>query len=81
MIAEVKRAFNVDRDQILHTFQSLFHDAVPASKMQLATAYINRQVNLSGATPLPNEPYKLDFTFTTLAEMAEAAKKEFESNA
>jgi 2-haloacid dehalogenase len=43
----------VPRDRILHTAQSLFHDHVPAKRLGLSTAWINRRHDRpgSGATP------------------------------
>jgi 2-haloacid dehalogenase len=65
------------RDDILHTAQSLFHDHAPAKEFGLATAWIDRrhqQVG-SGATPAV-EGARYDFRFTSLAEMAQAHRRE-----
>jgi 2-haloacid dehalogenase len=65
---------------VLHTAQSLFHDHAPASAFGLANAWIDRQ-RLSeqgswGATAsLENRPL-LDFSFFSMAEMAEAVSAE-----
>jgi len=75
VLKKVKEAFGIEKNQVLHTFQSLFHDAVPATKMAIATCHIDRQIELTGATPIPPEPYHLDFHFHTLGEMAKAVSK------
>jgi 2-haloacid dehalogenase len=65
---------------VLHTAQSLFHDHAPARAFSLANAWIDRQ-RLSeqgswGATAsLENRPL-LDFSFFSMAEMAEAVSAE-----
>jgi FMN phosphatase YigB (HAD superfamily) len=64
-----------DRQQILHTAQSLFHDHVPAEAAGIARCWINRRGDTgtgSGATkPVARMP-SLHFTFPSLGEMANA---------
>jgi 2-haloalkanoic acid dehalogenase type II len=65
---------------ILHTAQSLFHDHLPAQKVGLATAWIDRQ-RLSkdgdwGATARLDKVPKTDFLFHSMAEMASAVAAE-----
>ncbi|MGH2656264.1 MAG: haloacid dehalogenase type II [Actinomycetota bacterium] len=63
----------VSADRILHVAQSLFHDHVPAKRLGLTTAWIDRRTGRpgSGATPLAKaEP---DATYPTLAAFADAA--------
>jgi len=65
---------------ILHTAQSLFHDHLPAQKLGLATAWIDRQM-LSrdgdwGATARLDEVPETDFLFYSMAEMASAVAAE-----
>jgi 2-haloalkanoic acid dehalogenase type II len=65
---------------ILHTAQSLFHDHLPAQKLGLATAWIDRQ-RLSkdgdwGATARLDGVPKTDFLFHSMAEMASAVAAE-----
>lgn len=66
----------VARADILHTAQSLFHDHVPAKKMGLASAWIDRRHDQSGwgATPKPAEEGRYDFRFESLGAMAAAHK-------
>ena len=78
MLEHMRSEFGIEKDKILHTAQSLFHDHVPATALGLATAWINRQHDKKGhgATPPPPGPYRIDFQFNSLAEMAEAHKRE-----
>ena len=74
----LERDFGFGADEILHTAQSQFHDLVPAARLGLATAWIDRQ-RLSeggdwGATAVVAERHRPDFLFFSLADMAEAAK-------
>jgi FMN phosphatase YigB (HAD superfamily) len=69
----------LERGDVLHTAQSLYHDHVPAKAAGLATAWIDRQ-RLSqggawGATAeVANRPDP-DYVFFTLGEMAEAVAR------
>ena len=80
MLERLRTEHNVSRDQILHTAQSLFHDHVPAERIGLARAWIDRQ-GLSeggswGATAKVEDRPEVDFVFPTLAAMAEAVLDE-----
>ena len=63
---------------ILHTAQSLFHDHVPAHRAGLAGAWIDRQHGQDGwgATMKPPENVHYDFRFISMAEMADAHRRE-----
>ena len=73
------KAMGVERNQILHTAQSLFHDHVPANELGLNNAWIDRRAKRgggSGATvPVAQMP-KLDFRFESMADFVAAHKKE-----
>ncbi len=66
---------------ILHTAQSLFHDHVPASRLGLATAWIDRRHDKEGfgATKPPPTEVPVDFHFHSLAEMAAAHETSLET--
>lgn len=65
-------------DRLLHVAQSLFHDHVPAKAAGLHTVWINRRAGMegSGATPIPDNAPAPDWTFTSLAEFADAVEGE-----
>lgn len=76
LIDHMQGDFGMQKQEILHTAQSLFHDHVPARAMGLATAWIDRQ-RLSetgnwGATAAVSERPEPDFVFHSMAEMATA---------
>lgn len=83
LLDHVRTDLGLYPSELLHTAQSLFHDHVPARKMGLATAWIDRQ-SLSkdggwGATARLEEMPGTDFLFHTMAEMALAVRAEAES--
>jgi 2-haloalkanoic acid dehalogenase type II len=77
MIAELGAA-GVAKQDILHTAESLFHDHAPANKVGLASAWVYRRHDKQGfgATSRPAEMPRVDFRFNSLAEMAEAHRRE-----
>jgi 2-haloalkanoic acid dehalogenase type II len=64
--------------KLLHVAQSLFHDHVPAKAAGLATVWINRRhANPGwGATPHPSAEVTPDWTFTSMAALADAVDAE-----
>jgi 2-haloacid dehalogenase len=68
----------IERAQILHTAESLFHDHVPAKRCGLATCWIHRRAGQDGfgATRAPEGEVSPDFRFESLAAMAEAHQAE-----
>lgn len=47
-IDKIEKQWNCQKNQILHVFQSLYHDCVPAKKIGLTTVWINRRHGLQG---------------------------------
>ncbi len=74
LIAHLKADLDLDRADILHTAQSLFHDHAPARDFGLATAWIDRRHEQDGwgATMPPPGEVRVDFHFTSMADMAAA---------
>ena len=80
LLERLDKDFGLQKGDVLHTAQSLFHDHVPAKEFALANAWIDRQ-HLSesgswGATAVVAERPPIDFTFFTMQEMAEAVASE-----
>jgi len=61
------------KNEILHTAESLFHDHVPANQVGLASAWIHRRHSQRGfgATHPPGGMPKYNFRFASMKEMAE----------
>ena len=68
----------IGKDGLLHVAQSLFHDHIPANRLQIASAWIDRRHGKqgSGATVMPDPIPHYDFRFTSLGELAEAHRAE-----
>jgi len=64
----------IEKGQILHTAESLFHDHAPANRFGLASCWIYRRHGQqgSGAAMPPAEMPSYDFRFVSLGELAAA---------
>ena len=72
----------IAKSEILHVAQSLFHDHVPANRIGLASAWIDRRSGAGGgATPEPVLGVRYDFRFETLEALAEAHRAEIAARA
>jgi len=81
MLRRLKDDFGLEKGDILHTAQSLFHDHAPANDFGLATAWIDRRHADAGwgaTMPPPGTP-KIDFRFNSMAEMVKAHKAELKA--
>lgn len=68
----------IQKHEILHTAESMFHDHGPANKHGLANCWIYRRHDKKGfgATMNPGDMPKVDFQFNSMAELVGAHKKE-----
>ncbi|MEU4163132.1 HAD-IA family hydrolase [Actinoplanes sp. NPDC026670] len=71
----------VERGQLLHVAQSLFHDHVPARREGLPSVWINRRHDRPGwgATPEPGEAFSYDLEFPSMGAFADAVGQAFPS--
>jgi 2-haloacid dehalogenase len=69
----------VDRQDLLHVAQSLFHDHVPARREGLPSVWINRRHDRTGwgATPEPTEEWTFDLEFHSMGDFADAVDRAF----
>jgi 2-haloacid dehalogenase len=72
---------DVDRSELLHVAQSLFHDHVPAKREGLPSVWINRRQNREGwgATPEPDEEFSYALEFPSMEAFADAVDQAFSS--
>jgi 2-haloacid dehalogenase len=72
----------LDRAELLHVAQSLFHDHVPARREGLPSVWINRRHDRPGwgATPEPSQEWSYDLEFTSMAGFADAVDWAFASS-
>jgi 2-haloacid dehalogenase/putative hydrolase of the HAD superfamily len=80
-ILEKLRQRGIEKSQILHTAESLFHDHAPANEFDLATCWIHRRHAQGGfgATMTPSRMPDTDFRFTSMAALVEAHRLEARS--
>ena len=72
------QTIGIEKADVLHTAESLFHDHGPANQMGLASCWIHRRHDKLGfgATMDPVEMPKYDFRFNSMAELVEAHQRE-----
>jgi len=78
MLRRLHEDFGFEKQDILHTAQSLFHDHAPANDFGLASAWIDRRHAGQGwgaTMPPPGTP-KFDFRFDSMIAMAKAHQAE-----
>jgi 2-haloacid dehalogenase len=78
---EKLKTLGLEKKDVLHTAQSLFHDHGPAKAIGLSSCWIDRRHDRGGcfgATVRPDAVPAYDFRFTSLAEMVKAHRKELE---
>jgi 2-haloalkanoic acid dehalogenase type II len=71
-------SMGIQRNHILHTAESLFHDHKAANDFGLASCWIHRRHGRAGfgATMNPGATPNFDFRFISMGAMAEAHRKE-----
>jgi putative hydrolase of the HAD superfamily len=76
MLANLK-TLGIERRDILHTAESLFHDHAPANAQGLASCWIFRRHGQAGfgATMNPGKIPKVDFRFNSLSDLAAAHRQ------
>ncbi|HEX8305362.1 MAG TPA: HAD-IA family hydrolase [Jatrophihabitans sp.] len=69
----------IDRSELLHVAQSLFHDHVVAKREGLPSVWIDRRHDRSGqgATPEPSAEWSYNLRFDSMAEFADAVDEAF----
>ena len=69
----------LERGEMLHVAQSLFHDHVPAKREGLPSVWINRRHDRPGwrATPQPSDEWSFDLEFRSMADFADAVDRAF----
>ena len=72
-------SLGVERSELLHVAQSLFHDHAPAKREGLPSVWINRRHDRPGwgATPEPSEEWTYDAEYPSMAAFADAVGSAF----
>ncbi|TIO94936.1 MAG: haloacid dehalogenase, partial [Mesorhizobium sp.] len=68
----------VEKSQVLHTAESMFHDHAPANRVGLASCWIYRRHADQGfgATMHPGDMPNVDFRFDSMADLVNAHRQE-----
>ncbi|POR38320.1 Haloalkanoic acid dehalogenase [Tolypocladium paradoxum] len=72
MLSEVEKNFGVEKDQVVQTAQSQFHDHHPAKQMGIKSSWIVRPGSVMGN----RDEVVYDWKFNTLGDMADALEAE-----
>ena len=80
-LTEVMAGIGIQKTEILHTAESLFHDHKPANAHGLHSCWIHRRHEKEGfgATMHPGDLPKYDFYFTSMGAMAAAHMEQSKS--
>ena len=72
----------IQKSEILHTAESMFHDHAPANKHGLKNCWIYRRHDKEGfgATMNPGDKPTYDFRFNSMADLVKAHQQELASN-
>lgn len=72
----------IERGQILHTAESMFHDHVPGKRHDLASCWIYRRHDQKGfgATMNPGDLPRVDFRFNSMADLVKAHQEAVRTN-
>jgi 2-haloacid dehalogenase len=81
MLAKLRER-GIRKEKILHTAESMFHDHRPANGLGLKSCWIYRRHAQQGfgATMDPGETPRVDFTFTSMAELAKAHQEQLRAS-
>jgi 2-haloacid dehalogenase len=73
MLTKIK-SFGIEKHEILHTAESMFHDHGPANRHGLASCWIYRRFDQDGfgATMHPGEMPKYEFRFDSMTDLVKA---------
>ncbi|MFN0207976.1 MAG: haloacid dehalogenase type II [Planctomycetota bacterium] len=73
---EALRLLKIQKTELLHVAQSLFHDHAPARALGIRSVWIDRRgARAGGATPSVNLPFDPDLRVGTLEEFAQIATR------
>ena len=77
MLSNLAR-MGIEKGNILHTAESMFHDHGPANLAGLANCWIYRRFDQEGfgATMNPGDMPKYDFRFNSMADLVKAHQAE-----
>lgn len=79
LVEHVKSDFGVEKDELCHVAQSLFHDHGPASQLGIVSVWVDRKGFMGGEVEGSKERFGYQLKVYTLGELADIVEKAFES--
>ncbi|KAK5144377.1 hypothetical protein LTR32_003686 [Rachicladosporium monterosium] len=77
LLDHLKQDFGIEKGDLCHVAQSLFHDHGPASEMQLMSVWVDRQGAMGGSVENAQERFGFQLRVTSLGELAEIVDAAF----
>lgn len=77
LLEHLKSDFGLEKDDLCHVAQSLFHDHGPAKQMQIRSVWVDRQGYMGGMTEGAQEKYGFKLRVETLQELADIVEEAF----
>ena len=71
LIEHVKKDFEVEKDELCHVAQSLFHDHRPAKEMGIQSVWVDRKGHMGGNPQGGQEEYGYKLKVDTLGDLAD----------
>ena len=75
LLEHVKKDLGVEKDELCHVAQSLFHDHGPAQKVGLQSVWVDRKGFMGGDAEGAQEKYGFKLRVETLEELAEIVEE------
>ena len=73
----IKRDHEVERDELVHVAQSLFHDHGPAGQLDLTSVWVDRKGFMGGNPEDAQDKFAFQLRVESLAELAEIVDRSF----
>ncbi|KAK3114020.1 hypothetical protein LTR53_008091 [Teratosphaeriaceae sp. CCFEE 6253] len=80
LLDHIKRDFGVEKGDLCHVAQSLFHDHRPAGELQLLSVWVDRQGAMGGETEDAQVKFHFQLRVETLEELADIVDAAFGSS-
>jgi len=78
LLEHVKRDFGVEKDELCHVAQSLFHDHGPAKQVRLQSVWVDRKGFMGGETEGGQERFGYRLKVDSLGELAAIVEEAFD---
>lgn len=77
LLEHVESEYNVEKDQLCHVAQSLFHDQGPAKQIDIQSVWVDRQDIIGSEPKNLQEQYGYQLRVESLSELADIVDRAF----